>query len=344
VPRVALAVSGGSAKGAFAVGAASRLRDRFDVPRFDVVSGTSTGALMAPFALLDRFSDLEALYSSFETNNVFVRINDALEILRRGYYLNGDPLRNILKQAYTPQVFTEVVRVGENEGRQLLITAVNMQSGRITYFFTGPEPQGHTDRDLIRLTSVEDMVNAIMASAMQPVLMPLEPIGGFQYCDGGVRETAPIRITVDCGCDEVFAVVLTAESEAAEPAELRGLDKILGRTIGLFGQEITRDDMRSPQMMRDAVVYGQQLKALLLARLPQQADHIESVFDEAEAVNPLRGVRVTNLHIIRPSEKLLADSLEFTRNDMRRMIRLGRERVDELFQGGIPHEPCPFVV
>jgi NTE family protein len=143
--RVALVVSGGSAKGAFAVGAAGRLRDQYNVPRFDVVSGTSTGAIMAPFAVLDRFTELEALYTSFGTANVFVRLNDALDIFRNGYLLNTEPLRGFLTQTYTPQLFADLLQAGD-QGRQMSVTAVNMQTGRVAHFFTGPEPETDPDR------------------------------------------------------------------------------------------------------------------------------------------------------------------------------------------------------
>jgi predicted acylesterase/phospholipase RssA len=46
----ALVISGGGSKGAFAVGILQRLRILFPTLHFDMIIGTSTGALIAPLA------------------------------------------------------------------------------------------------------------------------------------------------------------------------------------------------------------------------------------------------------------------------------------------------------
>lgn len=48
VPRKYLAISGGGAGGAFSVGVLKAWSERGDRPTFDLVSGVSTGALIAP--------------------------------------------------------------------------------------------------------------------------------------------------------------------------------------------------------------------------------------------------------------------------------------------------------
>jgi predicted acylesterase/phospholipase RssA len=59
-----LSISGGGAGGAFAVGVLKAWSHRGDRPVFDVVTGVSTGALIAPFAFLgsDYDDELAALY------------------------------------------------------------------------------------------------------------------------------------------------------------------------------------------------------------------------------------------------------------------------------------------
>lgn len=59
--RWGLAIGGGGRNGAFAAGALYRLVSEYDL-RFEAVSGTSTGALMAGPALLDQVEILNDLY------------------------------------------------------------------------------------------------------------------------------------------------------------------------------------------------------------------------------------------------------------------------------------------
>ena len=138
-----------------------------------------------------------------------------------------------------------------------------------------------------------------MASAMQPVLMSPVVIEGASYVDGGVRKTVAIKVAMDNGATDVYAVVLTAENEAADAGPFTDLAAILKRTIDLFGQEIVLGEIRRAQL------------------------------------SP------ASLHVIRPANKLLADSLKFSTADMRRMVRQGRERVDELWPALAPNAPPP---
>lgn len=54
-----LALSGGGEDGAFGAGVLHGWSERGDRPDFDVVTGVSTGALMAPFAFLGSGEDAE---------------------------------------------------------------------------------------------------------------------------------------------------------------------------------------------------------------------------------------------------------------------------------------------
>jgi NTE family protein len=342
----ALVVSGGAAKGAFAVGVAQRLRDRCGVT-FDTVAGTSTGALIAPLAILNRLTDLERLYMSFASDDLFTRL-DAVDAFRAGHLLDTTPLRTLADHTYDDALFDAVMDAGE-AGRQIFLAAVNMTTGRVAYFHTGPPPRTDPDRELVRITTRAELVDGILASAFQPVIMPLVERDGMQYADGGVRETAPIRVVVDAGATDVFAIVLTAPDEEVRTPDappLRGIPATAGRTLSLMLAEIVRDDIETPRLFSRAFNYVNVLRHRLRSAFPDGArsSTIDRIFDELEPDNPFAGTRVVSFHLIRPEERLLADSLRFTRADMRRMLRLGADRVDALFPDGhVPSAPHPIV-
>jgi NTE family protein len=293
MPR-ALAVSGGGSKGAFAVGVVQALRERFDVT-FDVVSGTSTGALLAPFVVTGRLGRAEELYTSFSTEDCFVR-QDAVTALQAGFLLDTAPLRALIDRFVDDELFASVRRATD-AGRRMFVTAVNLDTRALTYFHVGAPPRVPNDPSRVtrEVSTREALVDAMLASASQPVIMRLPTIGGERYCDGGVRETAPIRVVVDSGATDVVAIVLSpAPTGAPDPAGT-SLLATADRTLDLLLSEVVRDDI-------------------------------------AEAAS-VPGVRVT---LIRPREDLITDSLAFTHADMRRMVRLGLERVDELFPEGRP--------
>jgi predicted acylesterase/phospholipase RssA len=286
----ALAVSGGSSKGAFAVGVAQRLRDRFGMT-FDLVAGTSTGAVLAPFVVTNQLDRAEELYTAFSTDDCFVR-QDAVTALQTGFLLDTAPLAALLDRFYDAALF-DAVRRAVDAGARLYLAAVCLETGALTYFHVGPPPRVADGRATRELGTRADLVEAVLASASQPVIMRLPTIDGRRYCDGGVRETAPIRVVIDNGATDVVAVVLSPAPDGEAVPVGSGLVATAGRTLDLLLTEIVRDDIVEAQAAGSA--------------------------------------RVT---LVRPRAELIEDALEFTRADMRRMVRLGLERVDELFPDG----------
>ena len=67
--KIALVISGGGAKGAFAIGVLKFFRTNTTL-NFDLVSGTSTGALISPLVVTKDFDLLEFIYSNTQTYQV----------------------------------------------------------------------------------------------------------------------------------------------------------------------------------------------------------------------------------------------------------------------------------
>lgn len=331
MPR-ALAVSGGGSKGAFAVGVAQAMRERFGIT-FDLVSGTSTGALLAPFVVTDRLNRAEELYTSFSTDDCFVR-QDAVDAVRNGFLLDTAPLRALL-DAFLDDALFDAVRRAVDGGRRLSVAAVDVETGALTYFHVGPPPRVASGRMTREIVSRAGLVDAVLASASQPAIMRLPTIDGHRYCDGGVRETAPIQVVIDAGATDVVAVVLSPEPTGAVQPVGRSLLATASRALDLLLTEVVRDDIAEAARATSTAHYLAALRSRLGERLaPPALATVDAVLAELAPENPLADVRATRLTVIRPREELILDSLEFTRADMRRMVRLGLERVDELFPGG----------
>lgn len=342
MPRNGLVVSGGSAKGAFAAGAIGRLQERFGLT-FDLVSGTSTGALIAPLIVTGELSLLEELYSTLSARDLLLE-RPPLDVVRQGSLYDLAGLRRILQDLYTVDRVEKIL----NSPRQMFITTVNLQTGRVVFFHTGPDPRGYAETDLVRITGPATLLDAVMASAMQPALMPAVPIksGGVnhQFVDGGIRETVPIRIVIENGATDVFVITLTAENEGGDEHTFTSLVTILKRTIELFCQETVRSDIAIAELYNEAVVYQETLRRALTQALPGNDGLIDQAFKDTQEANPFATAQIVKLFSIRPAGKLCADALHFSTGDMQRMLRLGRERVDDLYPNGLEPMSPPVIV
>ncbi len=132
----ALMISGGGAGGAFSVGVLSGWSAEKSRPQFDVVTGVSTGALIAPFAFLGSAYDdtLVNLYTSGVAEDL-VRSKRASGLFGPSL-LRADPLRRMIERFITPTVLQQVA-AEHRKGRRLLVLTTNLDTQRAVVWNMG---------------------------------------------------------------------------------------------------------------------------------------------------------------------------------------------------------------
>lgn len=321
----ALVVSGGGSRGAFAVGAIEVLREAGI--EFDIVAGTSTGALIAPLVVLDDIPLLRTIYGSVRTDDI-IRKRDALEILIKDALYDSHPLWSLINSFITEERYRQIIA----SEKEMFVATVNLQTGALVHWnqhTSGPDGGPLSRRTLLR---------AVFASASIPVMMPpveIEP-DGDQHVDGGVREIAPLEIAIDHGASAIFAVVLEPEERAHSNESYRFIVKTLTRTIGIFTQEVLLNDLRRAQVVNESVRYLEHVRSR--ARDFLSEEDVAAVFSGAGVPNPVEDKRLLNLTLIRPERELPTSGLEFRPIVMSQMMEMGRTAARKALQRG-PLEP-----
>jgi len=107
--RNLLAVSGGAEDGAFGAGLLSGWTESGQRPEFALVTGISTGALIAPFAFLgsDYDDHLRALYTQVSTRDIYRRLG-LLSSLESASINELGPLRKLLEEHIDDAVLAAV--------------------------------------------------------------------------------------------------------------------------------------------------------------------------------------------------------------------------------------------
>ena len=161
-----LAISGGGSNGAYGSGILVGWTAKGDRPNFTVVSGISTGAIMAPFVFLGSKYDfvLIDLYTHKTTKDV-VTERRKLRALRRDAFTGTGPLRKLLL-SYIGDKEVTLIAAEYRKGRRLLIGTVNMDMMRPVVWNIGAIANSGAPhaRELI--------VDIILASSAIPVAMP----------------------------------------------------------------------------------------------------------------------------------------------------------------------------
>jgi predicted acylesterase/phospholipase RssA len=189
-PHAYLAISGGGANGAYGAGFLVGWTAAGTRPEFTMVTGVSTGALIAPFAFLgsDYDDELEALYTTMSTKDIAV-MKGFLKGLRSDAMADTTPLRALI-EAYVSNDVIEAIAVEHRRGRRLWIGTANLDVGRPVIWDLGAiAASGHAGR--ARLIHDVLQASAAIPVAFPPVLIPVEA-GGRTYdemhVDGGTAQ------------------------------------------------------------------------------------------------------------------------------------------------------------
>jgi predicted patatin/cPLA2 family phospholipase len=146
-PRNILVLSGGGAYGAYSAGFMDGWTRAGTRPEFDVVTGISTGSLIAPFAFLgpDYDAKLSQLYTKVQAEDVF-RIRTWVTIPFRDSIATSLPLQNLIESQITPDLM-ESIADEHRKGRRLYVGTTNLDTSRLVVWDLGaiacrPCPEG----------------------------------------------------------------------------------------------------------------------------------------------------------------------------------------------------------
>lgn len=124
-----LTLSGGSEDGAFGAGFLEGWSNLGTRPVFDIVTGISTGGLIAPFAFLGSEHDvtLREVYTTTHRKDVFKSC--VLCGVFGAAFSNTKPLRQLIAKHMTREIF-EAIGAEHRKGRRLWVGTTNLDNGR----------------------------------------------------------------------------------------------------------------------------------------------------------------------------------------------------------------------
>ena len=186
-PAYFLAVSGGGDNGAFGSGLLNGWSETGTRPQFKIVTGVSTGALIAPFAFLGPAYDaqLRDVYTTMTPERVF-RQRGYTAALFDDAMADTTPL-SLLIAKYADQNLLDAIAAEYRKGRLLMIGTTNIDAQRPVIWNIGAiAASGHPGAlDLVRKIL---RASSAIPGAFQPVLIDVA-VNGQKYqelhVDGG---------------------------------------------------------------------------------------------------------------------------------------------------------------
>lgn len=253
-------LSGGGARGAYEVGVLAHLFERvlpqlppdFD---FDVVSGTSVGAIHAAYTVAtsrweapQRARRVADIWRSMELGRVVrIGVGDmfgvpmralGLSRLRRragrraqaaeviGGLLDVSPLERIVADRIP---WNELRRnLSGERPRALCVLCTEIRTGRVAVFLDGAladaAPWASDPQSVV--IPAEIGATHVRASAAIPFLFPAVRIGDGYYVDGGMRMNTPLSPALRLGCDRLLVIALKHHRSATSETPTFSEDSI----------------------------------------------------------------------------------------------------------------------
>jgi predicted acylesterase/phospholipase RssA len=298
-----LALSGGGAHGAFGVGVMEGWTLRGDRPDFDIVTGISTGALMAPFIFLGHRFDpiLTKLYSSVQVSRIYTN-RPLSEVFKELSLKDPGPLRGLIREIINDE-FVELIAHEHQSGRRLFVGTTDLDLQRSVVW----------DLGAIALSNSVDKVpkirDILLASSSVPLIFPPvyfavaygDQIYRQMHVDGGIE--SPLLVTG----------LMSELDSALNSLKLNRKDYAV-EVFALANQQIEVDTIQpvEPGMVAIAVAtINHSLRSNLTSNLARL-----QLLSQALSVD----LKVLS---IPPGARLERDSLEFDDAEMKMLYHLG---------------------
>ncbi len=240
-PRTALVLAGGGARGAYEAGVLATIFERV-VPRlpagfeFDVISGTSVGAIHAAYTAASADEEPAGRSQRLVETWAGMDLGDVLDLKASDFFgiplraLGLRPLRRPAPGPARAEAVGGLVDVSPLErmvaeriawgglarnlarGRPgaLCVSCTEVRSGRVTVFMDGPlaDPLPWSFDPNARAIRGEIGERHVRASAALPFLFPAVRVEDRYYVDGGLRMNTPLSPALRLQADRVVVVAL----------------------------------------------------------------------------------------------------------------------------------------
>jgi hypothetical protein len=311
-----LALSGGGANGAFGAGLLKGWTESGTRPVFKLVTGISTGALIAPFAFLGSGYDatLEDFYTTITTQDIYRERSYFAILFDPSSMTDTTPLQKIVAKQVDEKILAAVAQAHQ-QGRRLFIGTTHMEAGKLVIWDMGAIAASGKPGALELFRKVM-LASAAIPVAFPPVYIPVKAAGKEyeeMHVDGGTAA-------------QVFFYGFTLDLQAA--AREAGIEKPTGRVrlyIVRNGKLTVPWQLVSPRILPIA---DRSLNGLIGSQVVGDLYRIYVVAQRD-------GIEFNLAHI--PEDYEIGAQESFDKEAMKRLFQLGYEWA----RAGYPWEKLP---
>lgn len=199
----AIVLAGGGAKGAYQLGVWRALREHGVT--YEIVTGSSIGAVNGAVMVQDRFERMEELWDTITADDI-IKNSPKMEKSLAGILRKPDEIAAFVK-GYLQNRGMDITPFWELLRRELseeLFFASPIDFGLMTVEFSSLKPV-----EIIKAQiKPGQLLDWVLASASCFPAFPVCTVDGVDYIDGGYYDNQPIETAIRLGAEEIIAVGL----------------------------------------------------------------------------------------------------------------------------------------
>jgi hypothetical protein len=212
-----LAISGGAANGAYGAGLLKGWSAAGTRPVFKIVTGISTGAIIAPLAFLgSRYDDrLEEIYTTYSTKDI-ARARRFLSILFHDSFASTRPLQFLIRKYFDKELL-EAIAGEYRKGRRLYVGTTDLDRQQFVLWDMG-RIASYGGAEALELFRKIILASASIPAAFSPVFFEAEADGktyNEMHVDGGTTRQVSFLFDVLIGTQK------TAEQKGLKPLKFK---------------------------------------------------------------------------------------------------------------------------
>ncbi|MCI0595814.1 MAG: patatin-like phospholipase family protein [candidate division Zixibacteria bacterium] len=243
MPKTALVLSGGGAKGAFQFAAEKYAREVKGY-KWDLIAGVSVGALNGVMLAMRKYARLAEIWKNISNEQVYTGKMNFWAVVKmlfgsKSVYGNK-PLKKLIDREVEPGLVKTDLRIG----------AVSLRTGEYK-LFTSKDPE-----------FAPKLKEIVLASTIMPIIWePLEMTDQYRaMVDGGLRNISPLGDVLDAAPDLVVVINCNPTAPAVQERPFANILEIGKRSLEVALNEIfvtdIREFLRVNKNVQEAAAHG----------------------------------------------------------------------------------------